>query len=754
MANDLPTWQILLVEDDEDDFLLTRSLLADFRGRTFELTWAPDVSSGLRCLDARQPDVVLVDYALGSASGLDFIRQALAAGCPAPFILLTGHIDYELDLLGMQAGASDYLPKAQLSPATLERSIRYAIERNTTERALRQARQELEQRVEERTRELAASNLELARANDLLELVFSGIHLQVAYLDNEFNFIRVNQNYAEANGWPPEFFIGKNHFELFPDEEAESIFLSVVESGEAFYAYARPFVNPLFPERGYSYWDWSLHPVLDPGGQVSGLVLSLLDVTERELATQALRAGEELLRAVVTGAPVILWAIDPQGTITLAEGQGLEKQGWAPEDLVGKSIYAILQGIPELGDYLRQALAGEEVFTIVRPENGVHLYTRYAPQRDASGRVSGVIGVATDVTEQVQAQARLAYQANLLDRVNDAILAMDENFTLTAWNRAAEDIYGWTAEEAIGQKGTDLPTTEMAGMDTAAILNRLAETGELQGEAVHYRKDGQLVEVEFRATALRDESGRITGYASVNRDITDRKRVEAELAEVQRSLLESVEAERQHIARELHDGPMQELYALAYELDALRAFSADGFGGKIDKLQNKLRLVSQVLRATATELRPPTLVPFGLEKALRSYVERFQKEHPELIFRVELDSDGQALPERVRLALFRIFQQALANVVQHAAAREVQVRFAMQPEEARLEIEDDGQGFQVPARWVELARQGHLGLVGAQERAIAVGGSFEVDSKPGEGTLIRVQVPVKALRQAPDAGAQ
>jgi signal transduction histidine kinase len=103
--------------------------------------------------------------------------------------------------------------------------------------------------------------------------------------------------------------------------------------------------------------------------------------------------------------------------------------------------------------------------------------------------------------------------------------------------------------------------------------------------------------------------------------------------------------------------------------------------------------------------------------------------------------DGQALPEQVRLALFRIYQQALNNVVRHAQASLVSIRFELDAQQTLLQIQDDGRGFEVPKRWIELVRRGHLGLVGIVERAEAIGGRLEVVSTPGEGSLVRVVVP-------------
>jgi signal transduction histidine kinase len=157
-------------------------------------------------------------------------------------------------------------------------------------------------------------------------------------------------------------------------------------------------------------------------------------------------------------------------------------------------------------------------------------------------------------------------------------------------------------------------------------------------------------------------------------------------------------------------------------------------------LQHSVQQVVHRLRTMSSELRPPTLAPFGLEKAIRSHAQQFQEEHPELQIHLELMPDLQSLPEQARLALFRIYQASLSNVLRHAEATQIVVRFTQDAEEVVLEIEDDGKGFRVPSRWITLARQGHLGLVGALERAESIGGKFEVSSELEKGTCVHVAV--------------
>jgi DNA-binding response OmpR family regulator len=121
--------KVLMVEDDDDDYIITRDLLSEISGQRFALDWVKTAEAGLEAMLRNQHDVVLVDYRLGARNGVDLLREAIERGCQAPIILLTGAGEHEVDLEAMKAGASDYLVKAQLQANSLERSMRYAIQR-------------------------------------------------------------------------------------------------------------------------------------------------------------------------------------------------------------------------------------------------------------------------------------------------------------------------------------------------------------------------------------------------------------------------------------------------------------------------------------------------------------------------------------------------------------------------------------------------------------------------------------------------
>lgn len=157
--------KILLVDDDEDDYIITRDIVADIQGRNYLLDWTDSFDKALDLIEQKKHDVFLVDYRLGAHDGLELITKAVAEGCTAPFILLTGQSDRETDEKAMRAGARDYLVKGSLNPYDLERSIRYSIEHAKSLAQIQTLNTELEQRVEERTEELAEAIRKLEHTN-------------------------------------------------------------------------------------------------------------------------------------------------------------------------------------------------------------------------------------------------------------------------------------------------------------------------------------------------------------------------------------------------------------------------------------------------------------------------------------------------------------------------------------------------------------------------------------------------------------
>lgn len=205
----------------------------------------------------------------------------------------------------------------------------------------------------------------------------------------------------ERVGMAPETLVGRPYVEALASRPDSRRHIERALSGEAVAALER--FGDLVLEVRYV-------PVRDARGDTTDVLGVALDVTERQQTLDALRASEERLRTVIGNAPVVLFAVDRAGIFTLSEGKGLEALGLKPGEVVGRSAFDLYRDAPQVCENLRRALAGEAVTDVVRV-NGLFFETSYRPTRDAEGALTGVVGVATDITERMRAAEALREQA-------------------------------------------------------------------------------------------------------------------------------------------------------------------------------------------------------------------------------------------------------------------------------------------------------------------------------------------------------
>ncbi|HVN53956.1 MAG TPA: PAS domain S-box protein [Anaerolineaceae bacterium] len=308
-------------------------------------------------------------------------------------------------------------------------------------------------------------------------------------------------------------------------------------------------------------------------------------------------------------------------------------------------------------------------------------------------------------------------------------------------NPAFEQLTGLSKEKVLGRTVLEvLPGTERYWIE---IYGQVA----LTGEPAQFRNYSGELGKYFEVIAFSPQHGQ---FAVLFIDVTERVRAEAEnrrLAvdlEIKRRLIEQREQERVQIARDLHDGPIQELIAATYLLHGLLMEPlAPEILKEIEEVKTTIHKQVTELRAYAMELRPPILAKMGLESTIRSHLETYQERHPELEIHFEAHQENdEILPEDIRVTLFHIYQESLNNAARHSRATQIEVKFLKTERQAILEIRDNGVGFEMPGEWLTLARQGHLGLVGMQERIQFVEGRLELVSAPGQGLLVRAIIPL------------
>lgn len=355
-----------------------------------------------------------------------------------------------------------------------------------------------------------------------------------------------------------------------------------------------------------------------------------------------------------------------------------------------------------------------------------------------------------EITERLSTKQALAVSEerfrSIFEFVTVGIKVLNLEGRILQTNYAFQSMVGYTEDELVGNYFHKFlhPEDVRRAMNLFDDVKTNGTTSfRFEHRAIH--KDQSMVWVKTIFTVIRkgDQDQSPVFVVGIVENVTEQKRIEAEMAELNSRLQSSMELERLRLAQELHDSPMQSLYSAIYRIEELRNSSNPELKEGLAEVKQHIQGVLQDLRATAKELRPPTIFNFGLENAIRSHANDVVEKHPHMNIHLSLAHDRQILPEKVRLALFRIFQQSLANVIRHAKATEVQVRFSFDAEEAHLEITDNGKGFDVPANWIEFVRRGHYGLAGAAERANALGGVLKVQSRPGNSTTIQVMIPWK-----------
>ena len=594
----------------------------------------------------------------------------------------------------------------------------------------------------------------LAEQSKILESFFKHTQTCVVLLDRDFNFIRVNDAYAKACRRDVSEFAGRNHFDLYPSD-AKVEFERVVRTKEPFRAFTNPFTFPDCPDRGVTYWDLSLVPILDDRGEVAFLVFSLNEVTERKRAEEALREAEQWLRTVVTSVPITVFAIDRQGIFTLSEGKGLQRVGLRPGENVGVSALELFGSLPVVenadavttGEAVIGRVLSGEIVTGTTELRGVYFDTHLAPLRDTDGRVVGVAGVAIDITDRVRAEVALRHSEERLrlvtDNVLDLVSQVGPDGTYAYVSPSCQQMLGYSPQSLLGTSAVELVDPEdlerVRAVFGEAIQRRVPGRVELR----YRHADGHYVWLEVVGTLLFDPAGTPNGAVLSARDITATKRTRdaleyarTRLQSLSRRLLTIRETERRSLARELHDEIGQALTATKINLQALERVPDPAMFAL--RLRDAISIVDRALeqvRSLSLELRPPLLDDLGLPAALRWLLDQHARRSGLRVQFVGDPVEDRFTPE-VEIACFRIAQQSLTNVVKHAGARAVTVELRRAGDALHLHVRDDGAGFDVPAAYAQAMHGGSLGLPSMEERAALAGGGIEWRSTPGQGTHV------------------
>ncbi|GAA0249795.1 EAL domain-containing protein [Rhodanobacter caeni] len=381
--------RVLVVDDDEDDFVLIRDLLNDAPGSHYAFDWCATPQQGLEELRRGAHDVYLVDYLLGPSSGLDLIEAVSREGLSRAFIVLTGRGNHAVDVAAMEAGASDYLVKGTIDAERLDRSIRYAVDRMHFMDALRDS--EAQHR-----------------------LLFEQSPVPLLVFDRHSRAILNANAAAHAQyGWSPLHLLGQTIDAVLATEE-RSRFLADLASGELFSATAQTWSIQHNDGRQLQV-EGLFHPLAYHG--VDAVLAHLQDITERRRVEAQLRLLERAIQSTGSGV-VIADAREPGAPVTFINRAFEHITGYDAAEVIGQSCrqLAFEDSSESERAMVRRALAEQREYnTVLRDhrKDGTPFWNQlyFAPVRDTDGATSHYIGILSDITEHRDTEARLAYAA-------------------------------------------------------------------------------------------------------------------------------------------------------------------------------------------------------------------------------------------------------------------------------------------------------------------------------------------------------
>jgi len=471
-------------------------------------------------------------------------------------------------------------------------------------------------------------------------------------------------------------------------------------------------------------------------------------ITERKLAEAALRESRETMRVLLDATPAGVCLLDPQGIILAANKELAQRLGITIKKLVGTSLFDYLS--PDVA--LTRQIRMEQIQRNLQPlrfedtNDGVIFDVHVHPILSTTGELAGLAVLSVDITARKQAEETLAQQSQflqlLIDTIPTPVFYKDAQGRFLGCNRAYEDFHGLSRDQILGKTVDWLFPPERAAELQQMDLMLLSTSGVQSYESSTLRCDGELRNIIINKASFRQTDGAVSGLIGVITDVTELKQAQQQLRALAARLAEIEELERQHLARELHDEVGQGLTALGLNLTLLKTQMPQEITGPLlTRLTDSVGLVEKIgetIRNIMAELRPPVLDDYGLLSALRWYGAEFSQ-RTGIGVEVQGKEANPRLARPVELALFRIAQEALNNVAKHAEASKVVLNEEIVKDNVRLSIADDGIGFD-QVRVGQPEGRYRWGLMNMSERAAAAGGSCHIESSPGHGTRVVVEV--------------
>ncbi|MDX6531331.1 MAG: hypothetical protein QOH41_3621 [Blastocatellia bacterium] len=601
---------------------------------------------------------------------------------------------------------------------------------------------------------------ELKKEKEVLEKIFDNIPVLIGFVGEDGRVKMVNPEWERTIGWTLKELQEQNvdiFTEAYPDPSYRQEILDFVAAATG------EWVDLKIRVRDGRVIDAACAVVhLSDGTKIA----IAQDITVRKQAEDALRRSEDQLRLVIDAIPTMAWSLGPDGVVDFLNQRWVDYTGLSleqfNEDPTGPIHPEDNPRIAERWSAQRVVGAAYDDEMRLRRADGEYRWflVRTAPLRDARGKLVKWYGVSIDIEDRKRAEALLHAKEQefraIVENAPDHIARYDREFLRTYANPAMAKSYDLPPEALIAKPMFSIireAGVEVKEDELAQIRQRFAavfDTGKSYEFEITLPMPIGRKDYSVRLFPELDLNGSVINVLSIARDITERKQAEEKLKETSeqlRALTASVQSAREEeatrIAREIHDELGSMLTSLKLDLASIRretvASASDTDLSRVrEKLETMMQLVDQTVdtvRRISSELRPSILDDIGLVAAIRWQAQEFEAKSG-IACRYDIHLEDVDIDRQQSTAIFRVFQEAMTNILRHAQATRVDISLKKEDNEMVLTIRDDGRGITAD----EKSGRQSLGLLGMRERVNLIGGAIDIAGVEGKGTVITVRV--------------
>ena len=481
----------------------------------------------------------------------------------------------------------------------------------------------------------------------------------------------------------------------------------------------------------------------------------LSEIEDRKQIEKSLRESQERHRIIFEGSRDAIFISAADGSILIFNRSASQLTGYRPEELKQLKIFD-LYARADAGrhsDFFKRIWAGQSISGEARiaRKDGCTIHTEFSSRKIVIAGNPCAHTIARDVTARKQSQAALrrseAKYRELVQNTNSIIVRYDLLGAITFFNEYASKFFGFSEPQILGLNilGSIIPWRSSSGRDYRTMMVDYFKHPERYptNEIENIRRDGSRAWIAWTNQPIRDDAGRIVEILSVGVDVTQRKRAQRQVRFLTHQLIKAQENERLRISRDLHDHIAQDLSTLKINLETLFVDQPAATRDKVAQLTGILHRSIASVRDMAYDLRPPGLDQLGLVKTLVLYCEDFASAAD-----IEMDFGAAGVDElnleyEIEINIYRLIQEALNNIKRHAGATRVTIRLVTSSPDIVIRIKDNGRGFDVNDRQERALKEKRMGLQSMVERVRLLEGKINIQSKPGQGTYILIEIPLK-----------